>query len=123
MRENRINPGEIVIVGKGERIIVNGKNKRGRICFIPILYLIKSKEKLFGYLIPTPAICGKGRGWDLPLYHFAHPLSKNYLLPFLWVEYPEEFSWVFNIHLPYPKEYVKHEKKYYSEGFFTGFLL
>ncbi len=106
--------GNICMVNKGQKILIKGLKNEGSTIFIPILYLIESGGKRYGFLVPVPAYAGKKFGWELPIYHFLHPKSREYILPFLWDRYPQKYRWVFDLLYPYTLDKASN----YCDGIF-----
>ena len=115
-----IKPFEKIIFDKNLTLKVSQKKSEGtHLGFVPILYLLKNEKETITFTIPVPVFVErKGKGWDLPLYHYLHPKAKEYLYPFLWKKYPKERSKIFNLFFPYPKKYVKHKDTYFTDGIF-----
>ncbi len=98
-------------------ITVRHRLKGNSETYIPIMYLFRTRDAFFVKLIPVLAP-REAYGWDVPLYHYNHALSKRYVLPFLWDVFPKNKGHVFDIPLPFPREYVLSGEYFIQEGIF-----
>jgi len=85
--------------------------------FVPLLYVVESGGVRMVKMVPV-LIPEETRGWEFPIYHYRHKLSREYLLPFLWYVYPKRHAGVFDIPLPFPRERVCRGNSFIQEGIF-----